>query len=285
MKNRSLNSVGWLSLFLVLAVVCQSFGDLKVIVRPWGKPIVVEPKHPDEPPDPHRGDHPPPDPRRGDHPPREPYRRDRHPPEPRYRHHPPPLWPFPVPVVPAPEPLPAPYRVEGQVGWVDLDVRPGSAEVYADGDYRGKARAFRGRPSYLRLPPGRHEVSLRQAGYRSETFVVHIAENRVVALDVTLEAVPQGTTRDEARHSLDLTGTARLALRATPADASVYIDDVFYGPASKFCDYEGAIVLPAGEHRLEVARPGYVTHVGTFRLSSGEAKEMHVELERAAARH
>ena len=56
------------------------------------------------------------------------------------------------------------------MGWgaLDLEVKPGKAEVWADGQFVGKAGDFDGYPSYLWLAKGTHEVVVYQGGY--ETF-------------------------------------------------------------------------------------------------------------------
>ena len=72
---------------------------------------------------------------------------------------------------------PGPYgfRPEGGIdpnlamlaGWgaVDLNVKPGRAEVWVDGRYYGEARDFDGYPAYLWLPEGSHRVTVYKGGY------------------------------------------------------------------------------------------------------------------------
>jgi hypothetical protein len=56
------------------------------------------------------------------------------------------------------------------MGWgaLDLNVKPGKAEVWVDGQFVGKAGDFDGYPSYLWLAKGPHEVVVYEGGY--ETF-------------------------------------------------------------------------------------------------------------------
>jgi PEGA domain len=58
-------------------------------------------------------------------------------------------------------------RVKGW-GALDLHVKPGKAEVWVDGRFAGRASELDGRPSYLWLRKGTHEIAVYRKGY--ETF-------------------------------------------------------------------------------------------------------------------
>jgi hypothetical protein len=51
-------------------------------------------------------------------------------------------------------------------GGVDLDVKPGRADVWVDGKYVGEARDLDGYPSYLWLKEGVHRLQIQKGGYR-----------------------------------------------------------------------------------------------------------------------
>lgn len=192
--------------------------------------------------------------------------------------HPPPPVPEPLP----PRPRPAPDRPPaGAVGYVAVDVRPARAAVYTDGAFRGRAYQFDGIEDYLVLAAGRHQISLRLDGYRKESFDVLIKPDRILQLEVTLERPVEDETDSASAYRLDLEKTGSLILKVNPADASVYIDDEYYGPASTFCEEEGAIVLRAGSHALAIVRPGYAPHSQTLELSSDRLREIHIKLEKA----
>jgi len=167
------------------------------------------------------------------------------------------------------------------VGFVRLNVRPGDAQVFTDDTYRGTTDEFCGLPDFLKLAGGRRKITLVREGFKTESFVVHARPEKIIELDVTLKPVPQGKKLPEATYRLDLEKTGSLTLRVDPSDATVYIDDVFYGPASQFSDYEGAIVLRTGSHRLDVVRPGLATYTGVVKISGKLLKEVHVKLEKA----
>jgi len=52
-------------------------------------------------------------------------------------------------------------------GWgaVDLNVKPGAAEVWVDGKFAAEARDLDGYPSYLWLPEGAHHLVVYKGGY------------------------------------------------------------------------------------------------------------------------
>ncbi len=50
-------------------------------------------------------------------------------------------------------------------GAVDMNVKPGAAEVWVDGKYVAEARDLDGYPSYLWLPEGAHRVIVYKGGY------------------------------------------------------------------------------------------------------------------------
>ena len=50
-------------------------------------------------------------------------------------------------------------------GAVDLNVKPGQAEVWVDGKFVAEARDLDGYPSYLWLPEGAHHVVVYKGGY------------------------------------------------------------------------------------------------------------------------
>lgn len=80
------------------------------------------------------------------------------------------------------------YRPEGGVdlnvammagyGGVDLDVKPGQAEVWVDGKYVAEARDLDGYPSFLWLKKGVHHVVVYKGGY--ERFEEDIEVDRGV---------------------------------------------------------------------------------------------------------
>jgi PEGA domain len=59
-----------------------------------------------------------------------------------------------------------------------------------------------------------------------------------------------------------------------PADASIYVDDVFRGSGREV----GRLAVTPGPHRVEVVRPGYRTAVRDFDIRPDDAKDLDIRL-------
>lgn len=71
---------------------------------------------------------------------------------------------------------------------------------------------------------------------------------------------------------------AILKLEVEPDDAAVYLDGRFLGPAGSLLAGGRGLKIDAGEHELEIARPGYASEVRRFTVEPGEEIELEVEL-------
>lgn len=102
---------------------------------------------------------------------------------------------------------PAYYQVEGGVplsvammsgfGGVDLEAKPGSADVWVDGKYAGEARDFDGYPSYLWLKEGAHRVQVYKGGF--QTFDEEIDIQRGMKRPLKVRLVPGTSTPPGAK--------------------------------------------------------------------------------------
>jgi hypothetical protein len=188
------------------------------------------------------------------------------------------------------------YVYDGNYGSLRLMVQPDDAEVYVDGYYAGDVDAFDGIFQRLNVRPGRHEIALKRAGYRTHRIRVYVPvgsslriryemergtglepSESVVGTPETDEPAEEASTAVAAPPAPARAGELKLMVK--PADAAVYIDGVFRGNAD---DVEEVDLAP-GKHRVEVARPGYVTDQRELTLSSGQSVEQRIELGRAAA--
>lgn len=80
-----------------------------------------------------------------------------------------------------PKPVYVPY------GSLQLNVTPGTAQVYVDGFYVGIVDDFGMRGRRLDLQPGSHRIVLRAAGYQELAFDVYIDSNRTIVYRGDLE--------------------------------------------------------------------------------------------------
>jgi hypothetical protein len=233
-------AVLFLSIFMILAVVADSKANLRVIINPWWPRAIIL-----GPPLPFL---------------------------------PPDLPPGPLP--PDLPPGPPPSDLPPAIGYVDLNVRPGDAVVTVDGVVRGKAHDLSGAPDLLSLVPGPHTLALSKEGFKTARFTIHIIPRRTIELDVTLDLLPNGKTGTEPTYQLDLNKTGFLSVQVEPKDASLYVDDSFYGMVSQFSNAESSIVLRAGSHKVEIMRPGYKPYSETVVITGDKAKEINVKLEK-----
>jgi hypothetical protein len=84
---------------------------------------------------------------------------------------------------------------------------------------------------------------------------------------------------DEAPAYDARTEPARLRLSVQPPDAAVYLDGRFLGTGEELGQVRAGLIVDAGEHELQVTRPGYEPETTTFEAEAGEEVELTVELE------
>jgi hypothetical protein len=86
---------------------------------------------------------------------------------------------------------PPPSGNNENIAWLRLNVEPGSAEVYLDGQYAGRAEEFAGGKKLLPVSPADH--TLRFVADGCESAVVDLRINPLQTLDVTqhLRALPR----------------------------------------------------------------------------------------------
>jgi hypothetical protein len=192
---------------------------------------------------------------------------------------PPLFFPPPLPPPPPGQPLPPPPPLEA-AGFISLSVVPADADVNVDGKLVGKAREFTQAPGLMSLAPGPHTLALSKEGFKTAKFTVNVIPQKTIELDVTMDALPQGSSEQAQTYQLDLNKTGYLSLKVEPQDASVYVDDTFYGIASRFVLPDSSIVLRAGTHKVEIIRPGYKQHVQIVEVGSDKAQDLNVKLEK-----
>lgn len=195
-----------------------------------------------------------------------------------------PALPRAIVVFPPPAVLLTPVpRPAGPSGYLELNIVPKDADVYVDESFMGKASRFAGAAEYVSMAPGKHTVSLRREGFVTQNFVVDVVTGRVVELDVTLRAL--GGKAVEAAppapvYEINTTGTGTLSFNVEPVDAALYIDGNFHGVVSEFTAAGSPLVLRAGNHTVEIMKPGYETHSMTTEISDGKEKEIVVKLKK-----
>jgi len=195
------------------------------------------------------------------------------------------------------------YRDNGSLRII---VDPEKTRVYVDGYYAGIADDFDGIFQRLNVPPGRHDITLKLEGYRTQHFKVYVPVDDTIKIHYDMvrgageatsdqfAGVPADYARvedlddeagrrgdDDGRYdrrddSRDQGDTGSVRLQVSPRDASVYIDGEFRGSGRQSANLR----LRPGRHRIEVVRPGYRTVEREIEVEAGRSTELEFDLEK-----
>ncbi len=138
---------------------------------------------------------------------------------------------------------------ERRMGTLFVDSSPGGAEVYVEGQPRGRT------PLRLTLEEGRYRVEVRLPGYAPHLAEVRVERDKETRLLATLRP---------------LTGV--LDLRVTPPSAQVYVDGAYRGQGPL------RLELSPGAHDLLVTAPGFRDYRTTVEVRPGETRTLEVRL-------
>lgn len=198
-----------------------------------------------------------------------------------------PWWPVPIILAPilAPgafvPPAPQVQAPRPYFGSVDTNVSPKDAQVIVDGEHRGIANAFDGAPAFLELSPGRHKIEFQRDGYEPVALIVSIEPGEIVGIDLALKETREAAGPAAGKtYQLETEGTGYVELDATPADAAVYVDGSFFGIASQFQVAGHKIMLRAGNHTIEIGKPGYYVYKGNVTIVDKDTVKLSVSLEK-----
>ncbi|MBI1732816.1 MAG: PEGA domain-containing protein [Gammaproteobacteria bacterium] len=133
---------------------------------------------------------------------------------------------------------------------LELRSIPAGASVTVNGRFEGRT------PLELALTPGENStVRLFRDGYASAERGVRLASGERRALEVNLTA-----------------DVAAVEIRASPADAELFIDGEARGPAAQ------TVELNTRAHVIRIHKPGYVAHETTITPRAGIPQQLHVKL-------
>ena len=139
----------------------------------------------------------------------------------------------------------------GQIQFVNTSKVAKTSGVWIDGQYVGHVGELKG-TNRLRLMPGDHEISVRQAGYSDFTKTVVIEPRMVVDVRVSMERDPRFVYPDPKTSS-------EVRLDVQPSRAAVFLDDYFVGTVDEYYGIEHAMLVAPGKHRIKIALPGFKT--------------------------
>jgi hypothetical protein len=143
-----------------------------------------------------------------------------------------------------------------------------SAGVWVDGKYVGYISELKGSKKLLLLP-GEHEISVREAGYRSVDQKIEVEPKAVQVLRVSLAKDPRAqypTVSAEVRLSID------------PDRAAVFVDDQFAGHAHEFGGGGRAMLLSPGKHRIKITLPGYQSFETDIEVRANQRYDIKTQL-------
>ncbi|MGQ9735859.1 MAG: PEGA domain-containing protein [Thermaceae bacterium] len=140
---------------------------------------------------------------------------------------------------------------EARMGTLDVSSTPRGAEVYVDGNLRGRT------PLTLSLPEGRYTVELRLSQYEPYRATVRVERGKTTRLEVRLTPVVRPGT---------------LSLDSLPQGAEVYLGGTLRGRTPL------TLSLPPGWYDLRVFLPGYSEHRGQVEVRPGETTQLFVQL-------
>ena len=166
--------------------------------------------------------------------------------------------------------------------WIETDVTPKRASVRLDGEDVGFAKDWNGVWDRLPIEPGEHVVEFALEGYQTLQFRLDARSGGVYRLSRELQkgqgTDPRSATEAPPQRAAPSAG-GYLRLSIEPADAAVYLDGVFVGRASELGRRQAGRPLAAGEHELEVVRPGFLPDRRTIVVEPDGVGEVRIELE------
>src|SRR6202051_1602702 len=138
----------------------------------------------------------------------------------------------------------------GEVRFTADDQYERDSGVWIDGKYAGYVKELNGKRKVM-LPPGEHEISIRQAGYKDFTKNVVLEPGQLQTIDVVME--------EDAKAIYPGSDAAELRLDIRPKSAAVFVDDGYLGHGSDFGGRFHSMLVRPGEPRLKVTLNGYRT--------------------------
>lgn len=143
-----------------------------------------------------------------------------------------------------------PVALEPADGLVFIRSNPSAASVTVNGEFQGLT------PVEVALPPGiDHQLTFFKNGYQSASRAIRTEPNQERELSISLDPV-----------------LATVQVSAEPADAELYINGEYRGPANQ------SIQLMAASQQVEIRREGYVPYMTEFTARPGLDQQIRVTL-------
>ena len=143
--------------------------------------------------------------------------------------------------------------------------------VWIDGKYAGYVKELKGDRKVM-LPPGEHEISIRQAGYKDLTKKIVMAPDQVETIPVVLEP--------DSKAIFPGSNAAELRLDIQPKRAAVYVDGGYMGHGGDFGGRFHSMLVAPGKHQLRIELDGYKTYEKEITAAANDKTRMIIVLEK-----
>ncbi len=167
--------------------------------------------------------------------------------------------------------LPQQNQQPGEVRFSADNEQERDSGVWIDGKYFGYVKELKGDRKVL-LPPGEHEISIRQDGYKDFVKKIVVEPGQAQTVDVVMEENPKAIyPGDDA---------AELRLDIQPKRAAVFLDDAYAGHGGDFGGRFHAMLVAPGKHQLKVTLAGYRSYETEINPVANEKSRMKIFLEK-----
>jgi hypothetical protein len=144
--------------------------------------------------------------------------------------------------------------------------------VWIDGKYAGYVKELNGKRK-LMLPPGEHEISVRQAGYKEFTKKLVLEPGQPQTVDVVME--------EDSKAIYPGSDAAELRLDIRPKNAAVFVDDGYLGHGGDFGGRFHSMLVSPGKHRLKITLDGYRTYETQIDAVASQKSQVKIVLEKS----
>jgi hypothetical protein len=145
--------------------------------------------------------------------------------------------------------------------------------VWIDGKYAGYVKELKGNRKVL-LPPGEHELSIRQAGYQDFTKKIVVEPDQVQTVEFVMQENTKMTYPGD--------NAAEFRLDILPKRAAVFVDDGYMGHGGDFSGRFHSMLVAPGKHRLKITLDGYKTYEMEIDAVASSKSRMKIVLEKGA---
>jgi hypothetical protein len=143
--------------------------------------------------------------------------------------------------------------------------------VWIDGKYAGYVKELKGDRKIM-LVSGKHEISIRQAGYKDFTKTIVVDPDQIQTVAVVLE--------EDTKVTYPGSNAAEFRLDILPKRAAVFVDDGYMGHGGDFGGRFHSMLVAPGKHHLKITLDGYQTYETEIDAVASNKSQMKIVLEK-----